>query len=96
MIQLRPMDPTFPIERQVGIDVGPVVLINVFNLDKADEAAMLHAWTSDARFMHRQPGFISAQLYRGPGTSGVLTNVAVWESASALWDAFTGAARLTA
>ena len=33
MPQLRPLDPAFPIERQVAIDTGPVVLVNVFTLE---------------------------------------------------------------
>ena len=67
MLQLRAMDPAFPIERQLGLDGGPVVLVNVFALDKGDEAAMLEAWTGDAQFMQRQPGFISTQLHRAIG-----------------------------
>ncbi|MBV8071335.1 MAG: hypothetical protein JO270_15610 [Acidobacteriaceae bacterium] len=36
---LRPLDPAFPIARQLAIDVAPVVLMNLFTLDKADEQA---------------------------------------------------------
>jgi hypothetical protein len=36
MSLLRPMDPAFPIERQLGLAASPVVLINMFTLDKAD------------------------------------------------------------
>jgi hypothetical protein len=32
MSLLRPLDPVFPIERQIAIDAGPVVLVNVFTL----------------------------------------------------------------
>jgi hypothetical protein len=59
---LRPLDPAFPIERQIGIEAGPVVLVNVFTLDKADKQTFLEAWQADAAFIKRQPGFISAQL----------------------------------
>ena len=38
-VALRPLDPAFPIERQIAIEAGPVVLVNVFTLDKADEQA---------------------------------------------------------
>ena len=38
---LRPLDPTFPIERQLAVDARPVVLVNVITLDKADEQAFL-------------------------------------------------------
>jgi hypothetical protein len=37
MSLLRPLDPSFPLERQIAIEAGPVVLVNVITLDKADE-----------------------------------------------------------
>src|SRR5262252_11065449 len=58
---LRPLDLAFPIERQLAVDVTPVVLMNVFALDKADEEAFLQAWRDDAAVLKQQPGFISTQ-----------------------------------
>ena len=69
MSLLRPLDPAFPIERQLGIDTGPVVLVNVVTLDRADEQSFLKVWQDDAVFMKRQPGFISTQLHRAIGES---------------------------
>ena len=89
MLQLRAMDPAFPIERQLDLEKGPVVLVNLFTLDKADEAAMLEAWTDDAQFMQRQPGFISTQLHRAIGEGCAYLNYAVWESNAAFRAAFT-------
>lgn len=89
MTFLRPLDPAFPIDRQLSIDAGPVVLVNVFTLDKADEAAFLQAWTDDAAFMKRRPGFISTQLHRALGESPTYLNYAVWESTAAFRAAFT-------
>lgn len=89
MSLLRPLDPEFPIERQIAIDVGPVVLVNVFTLDKADEPAFLQVWQEDAAFMKRQPGFISTQLHRAIGDSPTYLNYAVWESSAAFRAAFT-------
>ena len=43
MSLLRPLDPTFPIERQLAVDASPVVLVNVITLDKADEQAFLQS-----------------------------------------------------
>ncbi|QSN64193.1 antibiotic biosynthesis monooxygenase [Caballeronia sp. M1242] len=80
MLQLKPLDPSFPIERQLGIDAAPVVLVNVFMLDPADEQAFLKVWQDDAAFMKRQPGFISTQLHRAVGDSPTYLNYAVWES----------------
>ena len=89
MSLLRPMDPAFPIDRQLAIDASPVVLVNVFTLDKADEQALLAAWAHDAEFMKRQPGFISTQLHRAIGESCTYLNYAVWESTAAFRAAFT-------
>ena len=89
MSLIRPLDPAFPIERQLAVDSSPVVLVNVFTLDKADEQAFLKAWQDDADFMKRQPGFISTQLHRAIGESPTYLNYAVWESTAAFRAAFT-------
>src|SRR5882724_626023 len=86
---LRALDPAFPIERQLAVAASPVVLVNVFTLDKADEQTFLEAWKTDAGFMKRQPGFISAQLHRAIGESPTYLNVAVWESTGDFRAAFT-------
>jgi heme-degrading monooxygenase HmoA len=86
---LRPLDPTFPIERQITIDAGPVVLANVFMLDRADEQGVLRSWQDDAAFMKRRPGFISAQLHRAIGESATYLNYAVWETTAHFRAAFT-------
>ncbi|WP_208722775.1 antibiotic biosynthesis monooxygenase family protein [Rhizobium vallis] len=88
MSHMRPMDPAFPIDRQIALDASPVVLINLFTLDKADEQAFLDAWQDDAAFMKRQPGFISTQLHRAIGESPAYLNYAVWESTADFRAAF--------
>lgn len=89
MSLMKPLDDKFPIQRQLGIEATPVVLINVFILDAADEPAFLDAWTDDAEFMKRQPGFISTQLHRAIGESPTYLNYAVWDSTAAFRAAFT-------
>jgi heme-degrading monooxygenase HmoA len=89
MPPMRLLDPAFPIERQVAVDAAPVVLVNVFTLDQADEPAFLQAWQDDALFMKRQPGFISTQLHRALGESPTYFNYAVWESTADFRAAFT-------
>ena len=89
MSLLRPLDPNFPIERQLGIEAGPVVLVNLFTLDKADEPSFLNVWRDDAAFMKRQPGFISTQLHRALGENPTYLNYAVWESTAAFKAAFS-------
>ena len=88
MSLLRPLDPNFPIERQLTIEAAPVILVNVFTLAKADEPAFLKIWQDDAAFMKHQPGFISAQLHRAIGDSPTYLNYAVWESSAAFRAAF--------
>ncbi|MGR3908299.1 antibiotic biosynthesis monooxygenase family protein [Burkholderia sp. SR8] len=89
MAHFKPMDPAFPIQQQLGIDAAPVVLVNVFTLDPADEADFLAVWQNDAAFMKQQPGFISTQLHRALGDSPTYLNHAVWESTEAFRAAFT-------
>ena len=89
MPTLRPLDPTFPIDRQLTVDAVPVVLVNVFTLEPADEPKFLQAWQDDALFMKRQSGFISTQLHRAIGESPTYLNYAVWESTEAFRNAFT-------
>ena len=89
MSLLRPLDPNFPIERQIAIDASPVVLVNPFTLDKADEQSFLKIWQDDAAFMKRQPGFISTQLHRAIGESPTYLNYAVWQSTADFRAAFT-------
>jgi heme-degrading monooxygenase HmoA len=86
---MRPLDPAFPIDRQIVIDATSIVLVNVFTLDKADEQTFLQAWQVDADFMKRQPGFISTQLHRAIGESPTYLNYAVWESTADFRAAFT-------
>jgi heme-degrading monooxygenase HmoA len=89
MSLLRPLDPSFPIERQIAIDAAPVMLANVFTLDEVDDGTFLKAWRDDAVFMKRQPGFISTQLHRAIGESPTYLNYAVWESTADFRTAFT-------
>ena len=89
MSLMRPLDPSFPIERQLAVDATAVVLVNVFTLDKADEQTFLQAWQTDAAFMKQQPGFISTQLHRALGESPTYLNYAVWESTVDFRAAFT-------
>ena len=89
MALLRPLDPAFPIDRQISVDASPVVLVNVFTLGAADGASFLKVWQDDAAFMKRQPGFISTQLHRAIGDSPTYLNYAVWQSTADFRAAFT-------
>jgi len=44
MTQMKPLDPAFPIQAQLGEqETGPLVLVNVFTLSPPDEAAFVDA-----------------------------------------------------
>jgi quinol monooxygenase YgiN len=88
MLQLREMDDRVPLADQLSEEVGPVILINTFWVAPEDADALLAAGPPHAAHLKRQPGFISAQLHRGIGGSGVFCNLAVWESVQAFRDAF--------
>ena len=88
MSLLKSLDPDFPIDRQLGIAAGPVVLVNLFMLAAADEETFLRVWQDDADFMKQQPGFISTQLHRALGENSTWLNYAVWESTAAFTAAF--------
>lgn len=68
---------------------GSIVLINLFTVEPADEAALLAAWSHDADFMKAQPGYISTQLHKAIGGSSSFFNYAVWESVESFRNAFT-------
>jgi len=92
MSMLRPLDPAFPIERQLAVDASPVILMNIFTVDKAEEQALVEAWQDDALFMKQQPGFISTQLHRAIGESATYFNYAVWETTAQFRAAFSNPA----
>jgi heme-degrading monooxygenase HmoA len=87
-VQLAEMDDRVTLLQQLQQGNGPVVLINKFNVAPEEEDRMLEAWAEDAAYMKQQPGYISTQLHRGIAGSTTFVNVAVWESAKALGDAF--------
>ena len=85
---MRPLDPAFPIDRQLAIDATAVVLVNLFTLDPDDEQVFLQAWQDDALFMKRQPGFVWTQLHRALGAHPTYLNYAIWESTADFRAAF--------
>ena len=89
MLNLRPLDAAFPIERQLEAAATPVVLVNLFTVDESDVPALLVAWEKDANWMKQQPGFLSTQLHRAIGGSHMFMNYAVWESVEHFRAAFT-------
>ena len=72
MLALKPLDADVPIFQQLGADVSPVVLVNIFQIAQADIPALIKAWEADANWMKLQPGYISTQLHQGIAGSTVL------------------------
>jgi heme-degrading monooxygenase HmoA len=81
MVKLVEMDEKITLSDQMEEkNVGPVILINKFNVKPEEVDQFLRAWAADAAYFKSQPGFISAQLHRGIAGSSVFVNYAVWES----------------
>lgn len=78
------LDPTVALREQYADTTGKTtILLNVFEVDPADADAFVKAWKEDAAFFKRQPGYISAQLHRGIGSSRMWFNYAVFENTAA-------------
>ncbi len=88
MLQRVEMDTTVTLADQLGIEVGPVTLINTFRVAPEDVDRLLEAWAADAAYLKSKPGFISTQLHRGIAGSCVFLNSAVWESVESFRSAF--------
>jgi len=82
------LDAVASLADQMNANEGPIVLINHFTVDAADEAALLKAWAHDADFMKSQPGYISTQLHKGIAGSASFVNQAVWQDVQCFRDAF--------
>lgn len=95
MIKLTEMDDNVTLAAQLEEEDGKegrgrsVILINKINAKPEDVDEVLKAWAEDAAFFKKKPGFISAQLHRGTGGSGVFINYAVWESVEHLKQALS-------
>lgn len=59
---------------------GPVVLINIFQVPKAEAAEFHLRWTAAADVLRRQPGFLTTSLHEGVGGSELWLNRAEWQS----------------
>ena len=88
-ITLAELDDRVTYVQQLQEETGPVVLINTFTVNPEEADRLLAVWAEDAAFMKHQPGFIATQLHRGIAGSTAFVNVAVWESARALREAFS-------
>lgn len=82
MVKVVEMDDSVSIFSQMNEDVGPVILINKFDVNPSESDEFVKAWAEEAENFKGQAGFISTQLHRGIGGSRIYINYAVWESAA--------------
>ena len=82
MAKVVEMDESVSIFSQMNEDVGPVILINKFDVNPSESDEFVKAWAEEAENFKGQAGFISTQLHRGIGGSRIFINYAVWESAA--------------
>ena len=88
MLQRVEMDEHVTLFDQLANEVGPVVLVNTFQVAPEDADELVEAWAADAAYLKAKPGFISTQLHRGVAGSSTFLNLAVWESVAAFRTAF--------
>jgi heme-degrading monooxygenase HmoA len=88
VVQLTEMDRNVALIQQLEDAGGPVLLVNKFDVAADEVDHFMSAWADDARYLKRQPGYISAQLHRGIAGSCVFLNVALWESVAHFRNAF--------
>lgn len=88
MLKRVEMDQQVTLFDQLAKEVGPVVLVNTFQVAPEDADALVDAWAGDAAYLKQKPGFISTQLHRGVAGSATFLNTAVWESVEAFRNAF--------
>ncbi len=69
MVKIVEMDERITLAKQLDEDVGPIIVMNKFNVnpDEVDEFLKVFAKTTET--FKQQPGFISAQFHRGIGVA---------------------------
>lgn len=80
MFRMQPLDPQIPIMQQRDGDATPVVLVNVFSVDRQDADTLMATWEHDANWMKQQPCYISIRLHRAVAPGTMFMNNAIWES----------------
>ncbi len=84
MLKHIELDETCSLEQQYADKSDETtILINIFDVDPADQEVFKQAWLIDAKFFAAQPGYISAQLHHGIGGSRMFLNYAVFENTAA-------------
>jgi heme-degrading monooxygenase HmoA len=88
MVKIEETDERITLEKQLDEDVGPIVVMNTFNVDPQEVDEFLQVFAKTTEKFKQQPGFISAQLHRGIAGSTTFVNYVVWESTAHFKHAF--------
>ena len=80
MVKLVEFDEKVTLAQQMDEGVGPVILLNKFNVNPEEVDQFLKVFAATTEIMKQQPGYIPAQLHRGIAGSCTFVNYAVWES----------------
>ena len=82
MVKIVETDERITLEKQLDENVGPIVVMNKFNVDPQEVDEFLQVFAKTTETFKQQPGFISAQLHRGIAGSTTFVNYVIWESAA--------------
>jgi heme-degrading monooxygenase HmoA len=88
MVKITEMDDTITLEKQFETEVGPVIVMNKFNVGPGEVEEFLKVFAETTKVFKQQPGFISAQLHQGIAGSSTFINYVVWESVAHFKQAF--------
>ena len=88
MVKIVETDERITLEKQLDEDVGPIIVMNKFNVDPQEVDEFLQVFAKTTETFKQQPGFISAQLHRGIAGSTTFVNYVIWESAAHFKQAF--------
>ena len=61
MVKIVETDERITLEKQLDEDVGPIIVMNKFNVDPQEIDEFLHVFAKTTEVFKQQPGFISAQ-----------------------------------
>jgi heme-degrading monooxygenase HmoA len=88
MVKITEMDDTITLDKQFETEVGPVIVMNKFNVGPDEVEEFLKVFAETTKVFKQQPGFISAQLHQGIAGSSTFINYVVWESVAHFKQAF--------
>ena len=88
MVKITEMDDTITLDKQFETEVGPVIVMNKFNVGPGEIEEFLKVFAETTKVFKQQPGFISAQLHQGIAGSSTFINYVVWEYVAHFKQAF--------